>query len=277
MGPQVDLVSYQGTPCAGGTGLATTKAAFKYWFMENGMIRTWLELNSWSRLPRDHPHIVPFDAVVLDPHVDDLNYRYGMMHQDIAARNLVIDGNDNLRIFDFNYSIMIDKHYTPERDDLKGVIFTLYEIITLDEHFRDVPHDQQDSEAVLKMKWEKHPDVKLDADVQESRDVLDSWVTERKAKEFFKRADTWVRWPFVPKPPAVAMPIYDHDRKVTGTKMHSIRCLPRKDLVAMGQELWKWERPASYNLAEALAKQKIPQEEAKTEGAELEDANGEID
>jgi hypothetical protein len=190
MGPQVDLVSYQGTPCAGGTGLETTKAAFKYWFMENGMFRTWLELNRWSRLPRDHPPIVPFDAVVLDPHgggivgfttqyisggtlfdknattrpfrlrwfrqllhvVDDLNYRYGMMHQDIAARNLVIDGNDNLRIFDFNYAIMIDKHYTPDRDDLKGVIFTLYEIITLDEHFREIPHDQQDAEAVLKMK-----------------------------------------------------------------------------------------------------------------------------
>jgi hypothetical protein len=57
------------------------------------------------------------------------------MHQDIAPRNLLIDEEDNLRTFDFNYSIMIDKHYTPDRDDIKGVIFTLYEIITLDGHY----------------------------------------------------------------------------------------------------------------------------------------------
>ncbi|KAM3532235.1 hypothetical protein NHJ13051_000221 [Beauveria bassiana] len=53
------------------------------------------------------------------------------MHQDIAARNLLIDEKENLRIFDFDFSIMLHEHYTPERDDMKGVIFTLYEIITL--------------------------------------------------------------------------------------------------------------------------------------------------
>jgi hypothetical protein len=79
----------------------------------------------------------------------------------------------------------------------------------------------------------------------------------------------------MPKPPVVAMPIYDHDRNMTGTKMHSIICLPRKNLVDMGQEHWKWERPASYNLAEALAKQKTLQEETKPESAKLEDADGE--
>lgn len=30
------------------------------------MFRTWYELNSGSRLSRDHPHIVPFDSVVLN-------------------------------------------------------------------------------------------------------------------------------------------------------------------------------------------------------------------
>jgi hypothetical protein len=154
--------------------------------------------------------------------VANLNYTYGMMHQDIAARNLLVDDTDNLRIFDFNYSIMIEKHYTPERDDIKGVIFTLYEIMTLDEPFREVPHAEQDAEAVLKMKWEKHPDVKLDADVQASRDVLDSWVAERKAKEFFQPTDTWVRWPEMPEPPTVAPLTYDRDHKVTGTQMKSV-------------------------------------------------------
>lgn len=154
--------------------------------------------------------------------VDDLNYRYGMMHQDIAARNLVIDEHDNLRIFDFDHSIMIGEHYTPDRDDIKSVIFTLYEIITLDEGSREVPHEKQDAEAVLGMKWEKHPEVKLDADVEEFRNVLDLWVRERKAKEFFKPTDTWVRWPWMPETPTVALPTLDRDGKLTGTKMQAL-------------------------------------------------------
>ena len=71
--------------------------------------------------------------------IDDLNYRYGIMHQDIAARNLLVDVEDNLRIFVFNFSGKISEHYNPDRDDTEGVIFTLYEIMTLDEHYRDVP------------------------------------------------------------------------------------------------------------------------------------------
>ena len=61
---------------------------------------------------------------------------------------------------------MIKEHYTPDRDDLKGVIFTLYEIITLDENHREVPHAQQGAEALLQLDWVKHPDVKLDNNVQ---------------------------------------------------------------------------------------------------------------
>lgn len=122
LGPLVDLVEYDSQTPTSLVSSAKTKAAFKYWFMINGMFRTWYELSNWSRLSRDHPHIVPFDSVVLDPFngsivgfmtifipggtlwennattrlfrlrwfrqllsvVDDLNYRYGVMHQDIA-------------------------------------------------------------------------------------------------------------------------------------------------------------------------------------------------
>lgn len=224
MGPQVDLVTYVSD------GVASTKAAFKYWFMANGMFRKWYELQCWARLPRDHPHIVPFDAVVIDDirggvvgftslyipggtlkHnnavtrpfrlawlqqllsvVDDLNYRYGIMHQDIAARNLVVDEKENLCIFDFNFSIVINENYTLERDDMKGVIFTLYEIITLDEHFRQVPHAEQDAEAVLRLEWVKHADVQLDSHVDEFRKVLDAWVSKRKTREI-KLVETCIR------------------------------------------------------------------------------------
>lgn len=62
MGPQVDLVTCPETLRL----VADTKAAFKYWFIQNGMVWKRHELQLWARLPRDHPHIVPLDAVVLD-------------------------------------------------------------------------------------------------------------------------------------------------------------------------------------------------------------------
>ncbi|KAG6016877.1 hypothetical protein E4U43_002856 [Claviceps pusilla] len=285
---QVDLISYQESPSISNTP-SEKIAVFKYWFMFNGMFRTWSELNCWCRLPRDHPHIVPFDSVVLDNTtdgivgftnlfipggtlfsnnatsrpfrlrwlhqllsvVDDLNYRYGIMHQDIAPRNLLIDKKDNLRLFDFNYSIMIDKDYSPHRDDWKGIAFTLYEIITLDEHFRKVPHEEQDAEALLHLEWVKHPDVKLDNDVQAFRDVLNIWLNKRRLKKF-DPADTWVRWDWMPEPPLRAVPCFDSQRKIIGKEIKSVTTLFRQDLIAMGEPFWDWERPASYLLGEAL-------------------------
>lgn len=310
MGPDVDLVSYQEAPsAAGATAPSPTKVAFKYWFMHDGMFRTWHELNCWSRLPRDHPHIVPFDSVVLDPHthgivgfttryigggtlhannatkrpfrlgwlrqllsaVDDLNYRYGIMHQDIAPRNILIDERDNLRIFDFNHAIMIDKdYYTSNRDDTKGAVFTLYEIITLDEHFRQDPEVMET--------WEKHPDVKLDADVAEFRAVLGEWVPQRKAREFFKPTATWVRWPKMLKPPVATVPAYEYHedggKTITGTKTGLRAVVTRQQLVDLGAEYWDWERPASYKLREAL-----PEEDwdIKDEAVKDQDMDGVMD
>ncbi|KAM3515050.1 hypothetical protein MY11210_001288 [Beauveria gryllotalpidicola] len=295
MGPQVDLVTYPDYPTVDGR-TNNTEAAFKYWFIANGMFRKWYELQCWARLPRDHPHIVPFDAVVLDDIrggvvgftslyipggtlkdndattrpfrlawlqqllsvVDDLNYRYGIMHQDIAARNLLIDGKENLRIFDFDFSIMLHEHYTPERDDMKGVIFTLYEIITLDEHFREVPHMDQDAEALLRLEWIKHPDVKLDADVHVFRKALDMWIDKRRTREF-KLVETWLQWPWMPQEPAGPVAVRGPDGTVEGKEMKSVPVLIRSDLVKMNEPYLTWERPASYqfkNLPEKNGRQR---------------------
>ncbi|KAJ3480525.1 hypothetical protein NLG97_g8053 [Lecanicillium saksenae] len=256
MGPQVDLVTYPAEPTVG--GMTGTKC--------------------WARLPRDHPHIVPFHAVVVDDirggvvgftslyipggtleqnkHrpfrlvwlqqllsvVDDLNYRYGIMHQDIAPRNLVIDAKDNLCIFDFGLSIMIDQHYTSERDDVKGVIFTLYEIITLDDHFRGVPHIQQDADAVVQLERQKHPDAHLDSGVQEFRDVLDTWVKKRRTREF-KLVDTCIQWLLMPQPPEVLSPVKGPDGAMRGKEAKSAPTLSRPELVEMNEPYFNWERP----------------------------------
>ncbi|KAG5915278.1 hypothetical protein E4U42_000069 [Claviceps africana] len=299
----VDLVSYPASPHAG-NGPSKTIAVFKYWYMFNGMDRSWYELNNWSRLPRDHPHIVPFDSVVLDSvtekvvgftslfipggtlfdnnattrtfrlrwlHqllsvVDDLNYRYGIMHQDIAPRNLIIDEEDNLRVFDFNYSAMIDECYM---DDWEGVVFTLYEIITLDGQWRSkIPRNEQDAKPLLEMEWVKHADVKLDSDVKTFRDVLDVWLNERKSKKF-ELADTWVRWDRIPAAPIGPTAHYDQHGQVIGKKMKSTVSLQRRNLIKWGEPFFNWERPP--NPLQMEASRKIDAEATKHEALKKED------
>ncbi|KAL1866907.1 hypothetical protein Daus18300_006610 [Diaporthe australafricana] len=192
LGPNVDLVSN-----TSGGSERTRKVVFKYYFMDRFLFRRWDELNIWMRLP-SHPFIVPFDRVVVDElegreivvgftsvfipggtvdenisrtfklkwlkqlicAVDDLNLKFGIQHQDIAPRNLLVDEDaDKLLVFDFNFSarigypFQIEDHpqYSADRDDVKGVIFTLYEIITRATHFTEVPHHEQDSTNILKM------------------------------------------------------------------------------------------------------------------------------
>jgi len=157
LSPNVDLVSY--TLRAGTTD---TRAVFKYYFLFQFLHKLWHELNLWIRLP-PHPNIVPLDRLVLDElhgHivgftslyisggtvdetksrvfklewlrqltcvVDDLNLKYGIAHQDIAALNLLVKPEtDALMLFDFNYSGQIGGvGYSKDRGDVKGVIFTL--------------------------------------------------------------------------------------------------------------------------------------------------------
>lgn len=121
--------------------------------------------------------------------VDDLNYKYGIQHQDIAPRNLLVDeATDNIMLFDFNFSARIGAPardmgipFFEDRGDIKGVIFTLYEMITRDDRLRSVPHRDQDPSSVMNMEnWVKHADVRLNLPVASYRAELNAWVLRRK-------------------------------------------------------------------------------------------------
>ncbi|KAK7706661.1 hypothetical protein SLS64_007492 [Diaporthe eres] len=191
-GPNVDLTSY-----ASPDSEVVKQVVFKYYFLDRFLFRRWDELNIWMRLP-PHPFIVPFDRLVVDKlegrdvvvgftsvylpggtveentsrifklkwlkqllcAVDDLNFTYGIQHQDIAPRNLLVDEEvDRLLLFDFNFAARIGypyqeedhEQYSVHRDDVKGVLFTIYEIITRDMHFREIPHHEQDYTTILSM------------------------------------------------------------------------------------------------------------------------------
>lgn len=277
--PNVDLVSYSDN----GTD---KKAVFKYYFLLQFLYKVWHEMNLWMRLP-PHPNIVPFDRLVLDElHgrvvgftslyipggtlsenksrtfklkwlrqltcvIDDLNLKYGIAHQDVASRNLLVDPKtDALMLFDFNYSERIGGiAYIKDRDDVKGVIFTLYEIITRDEHFRDVPHDQQNAVDVEGLEeWVQHPDVKLDHPVSEYRSVLNEWVKKRregKQLAIYTEAPEYIDWPEFPKPPPQDL-VFSEGGGFSFT-VQSVLMYGRRR-AAGGIPVLNWERPAQSKL-----------------------------
>ncbi|KAK3307186.1 uncharacterized protein B0T15DRAFT_510488 [Chaetomium strumarium] len=120
---------------------------------------------------------------------------------------------------------------TPARDDVKGVIFTLYEIITPGRAFPG--------------------DVKLDSDIEAFRAVLDAWVKKRRRMMEYQPAESWIRWPFMREPPPARVPRFVPDGEITKIETENSTIRVRQHLVRMGEPFWKWERPASYQTAEA--------------------------
>lgn len=73
--------------------------------------------------------------------VDFLNGELGIMHQDIALRNLLIDSDTHkVRLLDFDRAAQGNKCLMDGRDDVTGVVFTAYELITGDRHLMSIPH-----------------------------------------------------------------------------------------------------------------------------------------
>ncbi|KAI1746240.1 kinase-like domain-containing protein [Xylaria scruposa] len=286
LGPDVDLVSYP--PCA---GASATKAVFKYHWQWQYTHMAWKEMNLWMRLPR-HSNIVPFDKIVLDELegrvvgftnsyvpggnleenisrvfklkwlkqlievVDLLNLRYGIVHQDISPRNLVVDDStDSIKVFDFNFAARIRRSSLPEgkregesyvedRNDVKGVIFTMYEIITQDYSFRSVPHEEQSLED-LTTEWIKHPGVKLDHLVASYQLVLQEWQELRAGNLHDVHAGDApeaIDWPLRPQPPQKIVSMKDaKGRLFNQTVDDGIE--RRQDVRDRGDKVLNWERP----------------------------------
>lgn len=285
LSPNVDLASY--TLCADAT--VPRLAVFKYYFIFQFLHKVWHEMNLWMRLP-PHPNLVPFDRLVLDElhgHVvgftslyipggtieqnhsrtfkldwlrqltrviDDLNLKHGIVHQDVAARNLLVNpSTDAIMLFDFNYSGQIGGiGYSKTRDDIKGVIYTLYEIITHDTHFRDHDYDQQDPADVEGLEeWVQHPDVKLDHPVSEYRAVLKDWVQKRREGRqitVYLEAPEYIDWPDFPDPPPEKTEFSDglgNSTFIEGIVLYKLR----RDEREQGVTVLNWERPAQCKLA----------------------------
>ncbi|KAJ5443048.1 hypothetical protein N7445_004799 [Penicillium cf. griseofulvum] len=273
LGPGVDLSSYNGQ-----------RVAFKFnpLDMPRRLQISWKEMNLLSKLPL-HPNIILFDRIVLedvesrvigfttkyipggtlaDPKrpfrfewlrqltqpVDFLNLELGIVHQDIAPRNLLVDpGTDEIILFDFDWAANGKEGLMDGRDDVSGVICTSYEIVTNDTHFTSIPHWERNKDMVQSIEWTCHRE--LDSDVSKSREFLNAWVAARtdKATEQYSNTPKRLTWPNLPTPPDYNVPfelgVTEEGETVWRTGGRSRRIALEKE-----QYCFRWERPPQSRL-----------------------------
>ena len=275
LGPFIDLVSYENE-----SGISQ-KVVFKFNVL-NKPLRlqmAWDELNILKSLP-PHPNIIPFDRVVLEDQesrvigfttkyipggtlanpkipfrfqwlqqltqvVDFLNLELGIMHQDIALRNLLIDPCTNsIVLFDFDRAASGKKRLYECRDDVTSVVFTLYELVTNDTSFSDIPHSDRHIDMVQSIS-EWIVSRELDSEVSKFRDFLSEWVATRRSggdMERYLNAPHRFTWPDLPTAPDYNVPFEmgtTWDGKSNWITGHRSRSTAMK----MGQYCFRWKRP----------------------------------
>jgi hypothetical protein len=147
--------------------------------------------------------------------VDDLNLKHGIIHKDIAHRNLLIDSaSDSIVLIDFNGADRVgvdrtgasrNEGWREDRDDVKGVLLFLYQYITrdpnLEEHY--ALHLLNEKDFIDPAKWVKHPDIELDDDVAEFYFELMAWVRGRRRARHkmnhYTEAPQPLEWPRLPR------------------------------------------------------------------------------
>ncbi|RJE25759.1 STYKc [Aspergillus sclerotialis] len=275
LGPGVDFSLYEdefGIP---------HKVAFKFNPL-NKPLRlqmAWNELNLLKSLP-PHPNIVPFGRVVLEDVesrvigfttkyipgrtldntnipfrfewmrqltqlVDFLNLELGIMHQDIAPRNLLIDPDTNkILLFDFNWAAYGKKRLLDGRDNVTGVVFTLYEPITNDTLFANIPHWNRTIDMVQSIsEWTCNRE--LDSDVSKFRNFLNDWVAMRKSDgnlERYLNAPNRLTWPDLPTAPDYNVP-FNLGKTLDEEPIWRTGLRLRRTAMELGQYCFRWERP----------------------------------
>lgn len=243
-------------------------------------------MNLWMRLPK-HPHIVSFDKIVVDELegrcvgftteyipggtlednksrifklkwllqliavIDELNLNLGIAHQDVSPRNLLVNAaTDSLMIFDFNLSARIGvPGYNQSQNDVDGVLFTMYELITRDDTVRAVRHEEQNVSDIRERDWTKHPDVQLDCPVSEYREVLSKWSEERRRGQqitTYTDAPNFLDWPDTPQPPPSELIVGDTPRGPV-TELRVLWSWERKEMLGKTTVL-NWQRPLQSRL-----------------------------
>ncbi|KAL5608305.1 hypothetical protein FOBRF1_008802 [Fusarium oxysporum] len=254
--PNADLVAY--SPCIEGSA---KKVVFKYYFLwqspklvvdelEGRIVGFTSNYVPGGNLEENKSRVFKLKWLQqLVKVVDELNLGHGIAHQDIAPRNLLInESTDSIMLFDFNFAARINcpssgegESYVEERNDIKGVIFTIYEIITQDDSLRSIPHEDQNLDNI-ELKWVKHPGVKLDHPVESYQLMLKEWRERRERDSRSDNVPRLIDWPAMPKPPQKTISLKTVQGQTTSVTVDNWY-ERRQDIRGRGDKVLNWERP----------------------------------
>jgi hypothetical protein len=172
------------------------------------------------------------------------------MHQDIALRNLLIDHNTRkVLLFDFDLVARGERNLLEDCDDVAGAVFTLYEIITVDTSFTNIPHWDRNMETVQNVsEWTCNRE--LDSDVSTFRNFLNEWVTSRRSSSDMQRylnAPNRLTWPDLPTSPDNSVP-FELGTTVDGKTNWATGPRTRRTATEKGKYVFHWERPPQSRL-----------------------------
>lgn len=173
--------------------------------------------------------------------------------------------------FDFDHVERGEYVLLDGRNDVVGVVYALYELITGDTGFLQIsPWERQMSTVMDRADWpcNREPDT----DVPTFRKVLSDWVMTRQRDDDKERnfsATNRLTGPNTPTIPDYEVPYESLGRMITGHRM-------RRQAMELGQYCFRWERPSQRLLMKMKAEGE-KQKEAKLEGENLVHSEGAID
>ena len=282
----IDLV----TPITG-----TEILVFKYELLRIRLEALWREAFLLKRL-KGCPHVVPFYKFIVDDveprflgfttkfipggtledikrpfrkdwllqllsFVDNLNLHYGIVHQDIAPRNLLVDPATNLlTVIDFGQAAQIgsEREFKPS-NDIDGVLYAVYEILTQDFQFTDNvrPEDYNVEDITSMETWPLKVELESGLDIQTLRSIVTDWATDRKRKQATSPSTPAQNLPsqnlFDTLPP---MPSTAVDKViVNGEHWEYHDTYPFRNMVSTGERIVRWERAPQSQWGKEAGKQ----------------------
>jgi hypothetical protein len=254
-----------------------------------GLGGVWTEIQIMAQFPPNHPHLLQLDSLVVEeisglgvvgftmpfipsptldklppPRplklrwlrelmalVDELNLEFGLVHQDIAARNLIINpATDAILLIDFGRATAVGlepnpyDRAVPEASDVKGVVAMAYYLVTRDPRFACYTIEHIDEKEVADCdKWVNPPGVELDHDASVFYDEVMAWATKRRSgphMTHYTQAPSHFDFPMPPDPPEDFV-VLDGVK----TNLIAARGGSMSDRIRAGRPVLRWERPAA--------------------------------
>lgn len=271
---------------------AVKKVVFKYQLIPHHLEKVWTEAHIMHAL-QGRTSIVSFDRFVVDDEdfrllgytsnyvpgdtlrdnpyrpfclswleqltqvVDELNLKCGIYHQDIAPCNLMIDAQtNNLILLDFDKAIQIGAgKEVANFNDIDGVIFSIYEILTFDTKYQKIDYwDLDVSEVENMIEWPVKAELEPDLDVTTIRQCLNEWVSRRRNApklKHYTEASEPLEIP--PRPPQTPVPCMWCKNDDGTAKLDTHGWGMRSRALQAGHSVIRWERAPDPRLSSLLS------------------------